>query len=315
VRVNDALERCAVGAGTAGLILLDKPSGPTSHDMVLAVRRGAREKRVGHAGTLDPLATGLLIICLGAATRLSEYLAGADKRYLARVRLGQSTDTFDADGEVTAQSDRIPVRAAVEAALAGFRGPLLQRPPAFSAIKRAGKKAYDLARRGEAVELPPRPVEVFSLELVEWQPPDCVLDVRCSSGMYLRSLAHDLGQALGCGAHLAALRRTASGRFRVAEAVTLDRLQSSFEGGDWRRYLRPAAEAVADWPEVGLTAEQAALIQHGRTIPLEVYAADWARAYNPAGEFIAVLKADARAGTWRPHKVLIPPATDSNPKL
>src|SRR5713101_3122813 len=131
-----------------GLILLDKPSGPTSHDMVYAVRRGSGEKRVGHAGTLDPLATGLLVMCLGPATRLSEYLSGKDKRYTARLRLGQATTTYDSQGEVTATSGDIPDRAEVEAALAGFRGPQHQVPPAFSAIKRGGQKAYDLARRG-----------------------------------------------------------------------------------------------------------------------------------------------------------------------
>ena len=267
---------------------------------------------MGHAGTLDPLATGLLVICLGAATRLSDYLRGKDKRYRARVRLGQSTNTYDADGEITATNDAIPDRAAVEEALVKFRGPIQQRPPAFSAIKRGGKKAYELARAGEAVELEARPVEIYSLELLEWQPPEFTLDVVCSAGTYIRSLAHDLGQRLGCGAHLTALRRTASGNFQISEAVTFDDLQKSFEAGDWQRYLRRADEAVADWPEVGLTAEAAARIQHGQSIPLEEYADDYARAYNPAGEFIALLRADTRAGVWRPHKVLIPPRPNSN---
>src|SRR5262249_21780756 len=159
----------------------DKPSGPTSHDMVYVVRRGTGQKRVGHAGTLDPLATGLLIMCIGPATRLSEYLAGKDKRYTARVRLGQVTDTFDAPGQVTATSNAIPDRAVFEAALPGFRGPQQQVPPAFSAIKRGGQKAYDLARRGETVELAARPVIFHSIELVEWQPPEAVLDVFCSA--------------------------------------------------------------------------------------------------------------------------------------
>ncbi len=299
----------------SGILLLDKPSGPTSHDMVIALRRGAGQKQVGHAGTLDPLATGLLVICLGAATRLSDYMRGKDKRYRARVRLGQSTNTYDADGEITATSDTLPDRAAVEEALVKFRGPIQQQPPAFSAIKRAGKKAYELARAGEVVELEARPVEIYALELLEWQPPEFTLDVLCSAGTYIRSLAHDLGQALGCGAHLTALRRTASGSFLLNEAVTLDDLQKAFEAGDWRRYVRRADEAVADWPEVGLTAEAAARIQHGQPIPLEEYADDYARAYNPAGEFIALLRADTRAGVWRPSKVLVPPPPNSKPKL
>jgi len=291
----------------SGILLLDKPSGPTSHDVVMDVRRGAGQKQVGHAGTLDPLATGLLVICLGAATRLSDYLRDKAKRYRARVRLGQSTNTYDADGKITATSDRLPDRVSVEEALVKFRGLIHQRPPAFSAIKRGGKKAYELARAGQAIELEARPVEIYSLELLEWQPPEFTLDVLCSAGTYIRSLAHDLGETLGCGAHLTALRRTASGSFHIHEAVTLDDLQKAFEIGEWKRYLHPADVAVADWPEVGLTAEAAARIQHGQPIPLEEYADEYARAYSPAGEFIALLRADTRAGVWRPHKVLLPP--------
>jgi tRNA pseudouridine55 synthase len=289
-------------AGPRGILLLDKPSGPTSHDMVYAVRRGTGQRRVGHAGTLDPLATGLLVICLGAATRLSEYLAGKDKRYSATVRLGQVTDTYDAQGQIVSESGALPGRAEVEVALAGFRGPQQQVPPAYSAIKRGGQKAYELARRGQAVALDARPVEIYALSLTAWQPPDCVLDVACSAGTYIRSLAHDLGQRLGCGAHLAALRRTASGRSRVAEAVTLADLQSAFEAGDWQRYLRPADSAVADWPAVLLPAEAAARIQRGLPVPLTGGGA-YGRAYDPAGEFIAVLRADPAAGLWRPDKV------------
>src|SRR5260221_3288107 len=189
-----------------GLILLDKPTGPTSHDMVYAVRRGAGEKHVGHAGTLDPLATGLLVMCLGPATRLSEYLAGKAKRYTARLRFGQTTNTYDSQGEVTATSPAIPGRPAVEAALAGFRGAQQQVPPAFSAIKRGGQKAYDLARRGDTVVLEARPGIIHALELVDWQAPEAALGGYCSAGTYIRSLAHDLGPRLGCGAYLTALR-------------------------------------------------------------------------------------------------------------
>jgi tRNA pseudouridine55 synthase len=282
----------------------------------MAVRRGTGEKRVGHTGTLDPLATGLLILCLGTATRLSEYLVHKDKRYVAHVRLGQSTNTYDASGQVTMASETLPEREAVEAALVKFRGPLQQTPPAFSAIKRAGQKAYQLARNGQAVELEPRPVEIFALELVEWKPPDCALEVSCSAGTYIRSLAHDLGQTLGCGAHLAALRRTASGHFTVNEAVALLDLQAAFAAGGaaWQPYLRPVESAVPDWPQIDLTAENSARIQHGQTIPIEAAAqvSDLARAYDPAGAFIAVLQADARAGVWRPHKVLVSTETEPN---
>jgi tRNA pseudouridine55 synthase len=291
-----------------GLILLDKPSGPTSHDMVYVVRRGTGEQRVGHAGTLDPLATGLLVMCLGPATRLSEYLTGKDKRYRARVRLGQATTTYDSQGEVTETRLPIPEREAVEAALAPFRGPQQQVPPAFSAIKRGGQKAYELARRGEAVVLEARPVTIYALELVEWQPPEVVLEVHCSAGTYIRSLAHDLGQRLGCGAHLSALRRTTSGSLPVAEAVSLVELQDAFARHDWTRFLRPADSALEEWPAVSLTADATARVQRGQTVPLEPSVANLAserlgRAYNPAGQFIAVLRADLAANVWRPDKV------------
>ena len=291
-----------------GLLLLDKPTGPTSHDMVYAVRRGAGQKHVGHAGTLDPLATGLLVMCLGPATRLSEYLAGKAKRYTARLRFGQTTNTYDSHGEITATSTALPDRAAVEAALDALRGAQQQVPPAFSAIKRGGQKAYDLARRGETVVLEARPVVINLLELTDWQPPEAVLEVQCSAGTYVRSLAHDLGQRLGCGAHLTALRRTASGNLLVADAVPLAVLQEAFSRQDWRQYLRPADLAVADWPAVYLSAEEAARVRRGQAVPM---ASDpgfparepLGRAYNAAGNFIAVLRADPAAHLWRPDKV------------
>ena len=274
--------------------------------MVMAVRRGAGEKRVGHAGTLDPLATGLLLICLGAATRLSDYLRDKDKHYRARVRLGETTDTYDADGRVTARSSCLPDLAAVESALGQFRGRILQRPPAYSAIKQGGQKAYELARRGQTVELEARPVEIFSLELAEWQPPEFTLEVHCSSGTYIRSVAHDLGQQLECGAHLTALRRTASGKLTVSEAVTLADLQAAFEAGTaaWRPYLRPADSAIADWPALHLSAEDTARIVHGQPIPCLADAGELARAYNDAGEFFAILRLDPTKNAWRPLKVL-----------
>ena len=288
---------------TSGLLLLDKPSGPTSHDLVYVVRRGTGEKRVGHAGTLDPLASGLLIVCLGSAVRLSEYLLGKPKCYRARVRWGQTTNTYDAQGQIMSENPALPARPAVEAALARFRGPILQRPPAFSAVKRAGHKAYEFARRGEELELAPRPVEITALAITDWQPPECELEVTCSAGTYIRSLAHDLGQALGCGAHIAGLRRTASGAFTVEQAVPLDQLRAEFAAGQWLQRLRPAEAAVADLPPVTLSAEAARRIQHGQAIPREIPARDLARAYNPAGEFIALLRADPQAPLWRPHKV------------
>lgn len=288
----------------SGLLLVDKPSGPTSHDIVAIVRRGSREKRVGHAGTLDPLATGLLVISLGAATRLNEYLLDKDKRYRARVRFGQTTETYDAEGAVLTHSEALPERGAVEAALKQFRGTIEQRPPAYSAIKRGGQRAYERARRGEAVTLEPRPVTIYALTLVEWSPPEAVLEVHCSAGTYLRSLAHDLGQALGCGAHLAALRRTGAGHFRVEDALPLELLKAAFAANDWTRHLLPPDAAVPDWPAVALEAADARRVQHGQALAMETTGAERARAYDAHGRFFAILRADPHARVWRPEKVL-----------
>ncbi len=285
-----------------GLLNLDKPSGPTSHDLVAAVRRGARVKKVGHAGTLDPMATGVLVLCLGPATRLSEYVMRSRKVYRARVHFGVVTDTYDAQGKVTARNEALPSREAVEAALAGFRGEILQVPPMYSALKRGGRKLYELARAGQQVERPPRAVTVYRLELLDWQPPFAALEVECSPGTYVRSLAHDLGQTLGCGAHLAALQRCASGRFRVEEAVPWDAFRAAMDAGDWQRYLLPPDLALADVPAVHLSAEQAARVLHGNAIPVVAdVAGELVRAYDADGRFIAVL--ERRGVHWKPQKV------------
>ncbi len=286
-----------------GLILVDKPTGPTSHDVVARARRALQEKRIGHVGTLDPMATGLLGLLVGAATRLSEYLVEKDKRYTATVRFGRETNTYDAEGETVAESGRVPDRVAFEAALEQFRGPQMQRPPAFSAIKRDGQRAYALARQGEEVVLEPRPVTLYELQLIDWAPPDVTLDVRCSAGTYIRSLAHDLGQTLATGAHLAALRRTAVGPWRVEQAVPL----AGLEAGE--APILPMEAALPDWPRVDLGADEARRIWHGNTVPLGPnWAGQLARAYNPAGTFFAVLRADAAQGLWRADKVLLEPA-------
>lgn len=290
----------------SGLLLIDKPSGPTSHDIVNAIRKGAGIRRIGHAGTLDPLATGLLIVLVGPAARLSEYVTQKDKRYLARVRFGQATNTYDAAGRVGAESRLLPNQDVVERALPKFRGTYMQMPPVFSAIKRGGQKAYELARQGEPVEMEPREVTVHSLELTKWEPPFATLDIQCSAGTYIRSLAHDLGQALKCGAHVAALRRTASGQFRIEDAVTLADLQKAFASGEWRQHLLPPDAGLADWPAVHLDEKQTKAIWNGNPIALGDAdpAGEWGRAYNPAGVFIAIIRADLNTRQWKPHKVM-----------
>ncbi|MCK6579620.1 MAG: tRNA pseudouridine(55) synthase TruB [Anaerolineae bacterium] len=259
-----------------GFLNIDKPRGMTSHDVVNHIRRIIRTRQVGHAGTLDPMATGVLIICAGAATRLSDYVMSDTKAYRAVVRLGVETDTYDADGKVLAEADASAIsRQQVEDALAGFRGDILQTPPAFSAIKRGGKKLYELARQGKAIELPPRPISIFSLEIVEWGPPQVTLNVVCSAGTYIRSIAHDLGAALGVGAHLTGLTRTASGGFQLAQATPLDTLIAS-QGAS--TYLIPPAVALRRYPRITLEAAEIDDLRHGRKIPAESLLADGADA-------------------------------------
>ncbi|MBN1284394.1 MAG: tRNA pseudouridine(55) synthase TruB [Anaerolineae bacterium] len=292
-----------MAAGAFGILNVDKPGGLTSHDVVARVRRGAGIRRVGHAGTLDPLATGVLVVCMGQATRLTEYLVDSMKVYRARVVLGVTTDTYDAEGATVAVRPVDVDCAAVEAALDAFRGEVEQAPPMYSAVKHQGTPLYRLARQGKEIEREPRWVNIASLALSEWEPPAFTLEVTCSAGTYVRTLAHDLGQALGTGAHLAGLRRLASGQFRVEDAVSLETLQAAFEAGSWRDYLLPADLALKDKPAVRLDGESAKRITNGRDVPAPLGASGLARAYTPDGRFVAVMQADLGAGVWHPIKV------------
>jgi len=249
-----------------GVLPVDKPEGPTSHDAVARARRALGTRRIGHTGTLDPFASGLLLLCVGSATRIAEYLGGLPKRYRARVRLGIATDTDDRTGTIvrTSEAWRSLDRTAVEAALHAQLGEIEQRPPAFSAKKIEGERAYRRARRGETVA--PRPVRVVihRIEPVRFELPDVELEVDCSAGTYIRSIARDLGDALGVGAHLAALRRTRIGDFDVEHAVPLDAIAD--EAARTRAWLSPL-RALASFPRIDVDDAAAALIRHGRAIP------------------------------------------------
>ncbi len=286
-----------------GLLNVYKPAGPSSHDLVSWVRRGTGVRKVGHGGTLDPAATGVLVLCLGPATRLSEYLLGSPKTYVARVHFGIESNTYDAEGEIVARNPRPISREQVETALAGFRGEIAQVPPLYSAIKRGGRKLYELARAGQMVELAPRAVTIHRLELLAWEPPIATLEVVCSAGTYIRSLAHDLGRAVGVGAHLAALERTVSGRFRAEEAVPWEQLAAAMTDGSWRQYLLPPDLALADHPAMYLDAAGLDEVRHGRRVPVaaDMVDASLARAYDPEGRFVAVL--GRRGDWWQPVKV------------
>jgi tRNA pseudouridine55 synthase len=288
-----------------GLVNVNKPSGPTSHDVVNVVRRGTRERRVGHAGTLDPLAKGVLVLALGKATRLLEYLSVSDKRYRATVRLGVMTDTYDIQGQVMGEfplADDLTPEVINSLLQRKFVGDILQQPPVYSALKVGGKAAYARARAGEQVALEPRPITIHAIELLELNPPDLTLDVHCGPGTYIRSLAHDLGQALGCGATLAGLTRLSSGGFRLEKAVPLDALQVAFEDGSWREYLLPADLALDGTPQVRLDEASYEHLRNGRPIASEG-AEGLARAYAPDGRFVGVLLGDGDG--WRPKKVFV----------
>jgi tRNA pseudouridine55 synthase len=288
----------------SGVLVVDKPVGLTSHDVVQIIRRGTGIRRAGHTGTLDPRASGVLVILIGPAVRLSEYVSASDKRYQATIRLGSSTDTYDSEGMITST---MPVTNISEDAfddiLQEFVGEMEQVPPPYSAVKVKGKKAYEMAREGEEVDLEPRMIQVYSLEVLEWAPPEAVIDVYCSSGTYVRSLANDLGKALGTGAHLVGLRRTKSGRFTLRDAVPLRRLQEAFDAGNWYKFLIPAAEALADWPMVELDADQVELIRHGHRVPAEDDAKGWARGVSQQGDLVALLEVDEASKEWQPRKV------------
>ena len=294
----------------SGILVVDKPVGMTSHDVVEVIRKGTNIRRAGHTGTLDPRATGVLVVLVGPAVRLSEFVSAADKRYQAIIKLGGATDTYDADGRQTGQPAFAPVNVTesqFDEVLQRFVGEIEQTPPPFSAVKVHGRKAYEMARAGEEVELAPRKINVYHLEVLEWAPPEVVIDVHCSSGTYVRSLANDLGKQLGCGAYLVGLRRTKSGRFTLREATPLRKLQEAFVTGNWYQYLIPAAEALAEWTAVELTPDQVEDVKHGHRVPAAPDAKPGlVRGVSMAGELIAIMDLTASEdGTpeWQPKKV------------
>ena len=239
-----------------GVLLLDKPLGWSSNDALQKARGLLRAQKGGHTGTLDPLATGLLPICFGAATKFSQVSLEADKGYRATLQLGQTRVGGDREGEVIAERPVACDRAAVEAACARFTGLISQLPPMQSALKHQGRALYDYARAGIEIERPTREVEIHRIDLVDWQSPQLVLDVHCSKGTYIRTLAEDLGAALGCGAHLAALRRTGVGRLGVGQALTIEQLQALDEAGRAARLLPPDVLLQA-WPALHLPGDEA----------------------------------------------------------
>ena len=289
----------------SGVIVIDKPIGMTSHDVVQIVRKGTNIRRAGHTGTLDPRASGVLVVLVGPAVRLSEYVSASDKRYQAVIQLGTTTDTYDADGRVLSTNSVDISEKQFDDVLQSFVGEIEQVPPPYSSVKVKGRHAYDMARKGEEVDLEARMINVYNLELLEWAPPEAVVDVYCSSGTYVRSLAHDLGEKLGCGAHLIGLRRTKSGRFTLRDAVPLRKLREAFDDNSWEKFIIPAAEALSDWPAIQLDSEQLDIVRHGRRIPAEPGLGKMARAISEEGELIGLLELDAETLEWQLTKVFV----------
>jgi tRNA pseudouridine55 synthase len=290
-----------------GVLNLDKPKGKTSFEVVAVVRRVSGERRVGHGGTLDPEASGVLPICLGQGTRLVEFLLDARKVYQAEIELGVSTDTYDATGKALRRGDTSGLtREEVEAAAFSFRGSIEQTPPMYSAIKYQGTPLYRWARAG--IELPrkTRRVEFYRIEVLDWRLPLLSLDVECGKGAYIRSLAHDLGEKLGCGAHLRNLVRVSSGPFHISDAITIAEVESAFKSTRLPEFIHSIDVAVQHLPAVTVNDEDEWSIVNGR--PLMSMGQDCppggqCRVYSHDGRFLAILTYDKDEGYWRPRKV------------
>jgi tRNA pseudouridine55 synthase len=296
--------------GVDGILNILKPPGRTSFQVVSLVRRLSGERRVGHTGTLDPEASGVLVLGLGQGTRVIEFLARANKTYYAVIELGITTDTYDASGKITGGNDPFLVtEGQVREALDSFRGTIEQTPPMYSAARHEGRHLYQLAREGVEVARKPKRVEIFRLELLDWQPPLVTIEVDCSTGTYIRSLAHDLGMMLGCGAHLRRLVRLKNEPFHITDSIPLPLIEEAFHQGYWQRLLYPIDEVILGWGAVTLSKESEGMVRKGCSIPLgwneNPHTEPRCRAYSADGLFLAVLRFQKEENLWHPDKVFI----------
>ncbi len=292
-----------------GILNIDKPLGKTSFSIVALVKRLTGEKHAGHAGTLDPQARGVLPICLGQATRLVEYLMDTYKSYRAEIEFGVVTDTYDSEGKVIQRSDASGITLErLETALNSFRGVITQLPPMYSAVKHKGKPLYALARAGIEVERKSRTALIQSLELKDWQPPVATIEVVCGKGTYIRSLAHDLGQEVGCGASLKSLIRLRCGVFDIDSAISIENFEEACKNGYWESLLYPMDSILTNMGAVIINEEKAQSIRNGALVifgddtsskPVEKYC----RAYTWDGNLLGILKFDSEKKQWQPEKV------------
>ena len=295
-----------------GYLNINKDRGWTSTDVVRKLKGVTRSKKIGHGGTLDPIATGVLPICIGPATRFAETVLLGTKSYRVNMVLGSSTDTYDSTGEITAAVKSFEVtRPQIIEVLEGFKGDFLQTPPMYSALHHKGKRLYEFARAGIEVERPPRSVKVLSLKLVEFEGAELVLDVECSHGFYARTLAHDIGEKLGTHAHMSGLTRTHAGPFKLEDTVSIEDVIEIADSGDWRDLLMPIDTTLQHYGSVNLDKSLVEMVRHGRSLPISTFGEDGAhmpgeriRAYTPDGDLLAILIFEPERLRWRPEKVL-----------
>lgn len=294
----------------SGIFNIDKPRGITSMEVVRRIKRALGVKKgVGHGGTLDPIATGVIPVCVGQATRVMEYLLDGSKEYTCSIHMGVSTDTYDAMGEIVDEKDSSFVEGQqVESALREFRGEIAQVPPIYSALKRQGRRLYDLAREGVEVELEARPVLVHDIQLTDWDPPVATVAIVCGKGFYVRSLAHDLGNALGCGGHLKSLVRRRTGPFALVDAVSLSEAVERIESGCADELLYNPDVVLESMPAMILGQQNLKMVRNGRPLPVGMAPCGAGpdarvRAYSTDGSFVAVMRFDGELSQWRPHKV------------
>lgn len=295
-----------------GYLNINKAPGWTSTDVVRKLKGVTRSKKIGHGGTLDPIATGVLPICIGSATRFAETVLLGTKSYRINMVLGSSTDTYDSTGEITAEAKSFDVTCSqVIEALGGFRGEFLQTPPMYSALHHKGKRLYELARAGIEVERSPRLVKVLSLELVQYDGLELVLDVECSHGFYARTLVNDIGEKLGTHAHMTGLIRTHAGPFRIQDTVSIENVIELADSGDWRDLLMPIDTTLQHMGRINLNASLVEMVRHGRPLSISNIGGsaphapgERLRAYTPTGELLAILIFEPDRLGWRPEKVL-----------
>jgi tRNA pseudouridine55 synthase len=293
-----------------GILNIHKDTGMTSHDVVAKIRKLLKQKRVGHAGTLDPAASGVLPICIGQGTRVAEYLSESGKAYRAEIGFGVVTDTYDAEGTILRTTDASELTLArIEEVLPQFLGAQMQMPPLYSAIKLQGQPAYKRMRAGEEITLAARPVEIYRLQIATWETPVLTLDIECSKGTYIRSLAYDLGERVGYGAHLTGLVRTRSGPFMLAESISLAQLALAVEQGTVAECVFPADFALQQYPALYLDAETVERVLHGNAFHYEEQpsmqpGSELARIYDSSGHFLAIATWNSEQQMWQPKKVL-----------